>query len=218
MIPTMMRGLLLQGFALGWSVAWPPGPINAEAVRRSLSSGFWSAYMLCLGGCFGDSLWALAVALGAGAVTSLPGVKWLLVMASMVLLVVISVTFLRKAWLSLRAMRRGEQEAAPPSRLDGARGGFVLGLTLALSSPWNVAFWLAVMGRPDFQTLSLSASLLFAAAVIVGAATWGLLLCTAGRLGARFSSPSWGVVTHGLTGLLMLYFAGDSIWRMATAS
>jgi len=32
--------LLATGFLLGWSVAWPPGPINAESARRCLAGGF----------------------------------------------------------------------------------------------------------------------------------------------------------------------------------
>jgi len=40
--------VLVNGFVLGWSVAWPPGPVNAEMIRRGLmpkdrGGGFWSA-------------------------------------------------------------------------------------------------------------------------------------------------------------------------------
>jgi threonine/homoserine/homoserine lactone efflux protein len=39
---------ILNGLILGWSVAWPPGPINAEMIRRALKpgsqgGGFWAA-------------------------------------------------------------------------------------------------------------------------------------------------------------------------------
>jgi len=60
--------LLGKGLLLGWSVAWPPGPINSEMIRRGLSRGFWPAYAVGLGACSGDFLWALAVTLGAGVV------------------------------------------------------------------------------------------------------------------------------------------------------
>jgi threonine/homoserine/homoserine lactone efflux protein len=81
----------------------------------------------------------------------------------------------------------------------------LLGLTLALSSPWNIAFWLAVIGQQD--TLTPAASIAFAACVLAGALTWGLVLCIALRLGARFATPAWEVATQALTGLLMLGFA-----------
>ena len=63
---------IVNGLILGWSVAWPPGPINAEMIRRALIShkqggGFWAAWQIGLGACSGDFLWALGVAAGAGA-------------------------------------------------------------------------------------------------------------------------------------------------------
>ena len=61
---------VVNGLVLGWSVAWPPGPINAEMIRRALlpwgqGGGFWAAWQLGLGACTGDFLWALGVAAGA---------------------------------------------------------------------------------------------------------------------------------------------------------
>ena len=48
------------GLLLGWSVAWPPGPINAEMIRRGLAGRHGAALALGLGACSGDFLWALA--------------------------------------------------------------------------------------------------------------------------------------------------------------
>src|SRR6266705_2116255 len=64
--------ILFNGFVLGWSVAWPPGPVNAEMIRRGLlpreqGGGFWETWRVGLGACTGDFIWALAVAAGAGA-------------------------------------------------------------------------------------------------------------------------------------------------------
>ena len=63
---------LANGYILGWSVAWPPGPINAEMIRRGLlpkdrGGGFWSAWPIGLGACTGDFIWAFGVCVGAGA-------------------------------------------------------------------------------------------------------------------------------------------------------
>ena len=65
--PTTVAATLATGAVLGWSVAWPPGPINAEIIRRGLTRGFWSAFVVGLGASCADFFWALAVALGAGA-------------------------------------------------------------------------------------------------------------------------------------------------------
>ncbi|HWN71412.1 MAG TPA: LysE family transporter [Haliangium sp.] len=205
--------LIGKGLVLGWSIAWPPGPINSEMIRRGLTRGFWPAYSLGLGACSGDFLWALAVTLGAGALAGVPGVRTGLGVISLVLLLALAFVFFRNALHGWRALHAG----APPAvraGLESARGGYFLGIGLALSSPWNIAFWLAVVGQQAGTALGIGPSLLLAASVVAGAATWGLFLCTAVRLGARFATPRWEIATNGLTGLLMLWFAVQLVRRL----
>src|SRR6266571_3429518 len=87
--------ILINGFVLGWSVAWPPGPVNAEMIRRGLlpreqGGAFWETWRVGLGACTGDFLWAFAVAAGAGALLNEPGVRIALGATSLVLLLVLS--------------------------------------------------------------------------------------------------------------------------------
>jgi threonine/homoserine/homoserine lactone efflux protein len=78
--------LLAYGLLLGWSVAWPPGPINAEIARRSLAGGFWAGYGLILGATCGDVIWAVIVALGIGIALRGPAMQHLLGALSIALL------------------------------------------------------------------------------------------------------------------------------------
>lgn len=211
-----LAATVVTGAVLGWSVAWPPGPINAEMIRRGLGRGFWSAYSVGLGACSGDFLWALGVSLGAGAVIEVPGVRAGLGAVSLVLLLFLAWTFLAGALASWRRHRAGEPESAA-GRLDSARGGWLLGLSMALSSPWNIAFWLAVIGQQAGDSLDLLRSLVLAGAVVTAAALWGLVLCTAVHFGARFATPIWEIGTRVATGLLMLFFAGRLLLRLAGA-
>ena len=206
--------LLAKGLLLGWSIAWPPGPINSEMIRRGLSRGFWPAYAVGLGACSGDFLWALAVTLGAGALADVRAVQLALAAVSFALLLFLAATFFRNALHGWRAMRSGVVASPAPSKLEGSRGGYLLGIGMALSSPWNIAFWLAVVGQQAGTTLTITSSLILALAVVIGAATWGFFLCTAVRLGARFASPMWEIVTNAATALLMLYFAVQLAVRM----
>jgi threonine/homoserine/homoserine lactone efflux protein len=211
-----MLSLLRDGFLLGWSVAWPPGPINAEMIRRGLASGFWPAWSVGLGAVSGDFLWALAVGFGAARLTAIPGVTVVLGVASVVLLLALAGVFLRGAAASLRAWRAGEPLPAPTA-LRSARGGWLLGFTLALSSPWNLAFWLAVMGQQATGGVGATDALVTACAVIAGALSWTVLLCVSVRLGARFATPAWQVGTQASTGVLMVFFAVRTIERMLSA-
>ena len=203
---TSLAALFGQGLLLGWSIAWPPGPINAEIIRRSLARGLWAACSLGLGASTGDFAWAVAVALGAGALADLPGVRPALGGLSLVLLIFLSWTFLRGAWREWQHFRRNEPFDRPAS-LDSAKGGFLLGLTLALTSPWNIAFWLAVIGPQGGESLSFGRSLILAGAVVLAASAWTVVLAASVRLGARFATPLWEIGTRAATGALMLYFA-----------
>jgi threonine/homoserine/homoserine lactone efflux protein len=208
--------LIAKGLLLGWSIAWPPGPINSEMIRRGLSRGFWPAYAVGLGACSGDFLWALGVALGAGALANVRTVQLALAAVSFVLLLVLTVTFLRNALHGWRLFRSGEEVTRPPALLDSSRGGYLLGIGMALSSPWNIAFWLAVVGQQAGASQTIGSSLVLASAVVIGAATWGFFLCSAVRLGARFASPMWEIVTNAATAMLMLYFAVRLAMRVWT--
>jgi threonine/homoserine/homoserine lactone efflux protein len=189
----------LTGLALGWSVAWPPGPINAEATRRGLAHGFWAAYSVILGGCAGDATWALLATVAADHLRG-PRVQLTLGIASVLLLLALSALFFRGAW---RAWRNSSP-AAPPH----FGSSFVVGLTLALTSPWSIAFWIAVVGQTRSSARSLESMLLFAAAVVIGAAAWGVILSgIVGGLRRRLEGRRWEIVTQLLTGCVMIAFA-----------
>src|SRR5690349_4965033 len=89
--------LIGKGLLLGWTIAWPPGPINSEMIRRGLSRGFWPAYSVGLGACSGDFLWALGVTLGAGVLAGVRAVELALGIISFILLIVLATTFTRNA-------------------------------------------------------------------------------------------------------------------------
>jgi threonine/homoserine/homoserine lactone efflux protein len=211
-----MKALLLNGFVLGWSVAWPPGPVNAEMIRRGLlpreqGGGFWSTWRVGLGACSADFLWALAAATGAGALLNKPGVRVFLGVTSLTLLLFLAGFFSFTAWKTARRQNAERSNSfSPPTIAVNRRGGYLLGFIFALSSPWNIGFWVAVVGSQQTSTRAASFlnSLILACAVVFGAVTWTIVLCLAVRSGARiFVRPIWQVWTEVLTAAVMLYFA-----------
>jgi threonine/homoserine/homoserine lactone efflux protein len=226
MILAIESATLINGFVLGWSVAWPPGPVNAEMLRRSViprsqGGGFWAAWQLGLGACTGDFLWALAVMTGAGALLNTPRVRQALAGASFLLLLFLAAMFAVGAWRSARSLREntpaGDDASNNGRRMTGRRG-YLLGLTLALTSPWNLGFWLAVIGGQQSVTHnpSFGNSLAFAGSVVLGAVVWTLVFSFAVRQGGRiFARPAWQAATQAITSLLMLFFAGKLLLTLS---
>ena len=211
--------IIFNGLILGWSVAWPPGPINAEMIRRALlphraGGGFWTAWQLGLGACTGDFCWALAVATGAGALLKSPQLHLILGVVSFLLLLFLAFTFGRGAWRAWSAHHTAEA-AEPALAGRSLRRGYLLGLILALTSPWNIGFWFAVVGGQNVKNGAgtFLNSLTLAAAVVTGALLWTVVLCIALKLGARiFARPAWQIGTQVLSALVMLFFAVRLVW------
>lgn len=206
------------GFLLGWSVAWPPGPINAEVARRCAARGFWAGFTVLLGACFGDGVWAVAVSLGVGLLFSGPSMRLAMGAVSIALLLALAVLFLRGAWRAWRAGPSPAPETQAAPRFDSLPSAFVLGATMALTSPWNVAFWLAAMGRPELAGADFSHLLILAGGVIAGAATWGFIWASATSLthkGLEGAAKRWWTIfVDAATAALMLWFSAQSAARM----
>jgi threonine/homoserine/homoserine lactone efflux protein len=143
-----------------------------------------------------------------------PKTRFGLGIASALLLLVLAGLFLAAAWRAWRS--RESVDAIPtqagPSQNVATRRGYVLGLGMALTSPWNLAFSLAVMGRPQSLDAGVAGALAVAGAVILGAGAWVMVLCGfVARLHLRLADGSWGrkwrLVADSLTGILMLGFA-----------
>jgi threonine/homoserine/homoserine lactone efflux protein len=213
---------IVNGLVLGWSVAWPPGPINAEMIRRALlprvqGGGFWAAWQLGLGACTGDFIWALGVAAGAGAMLAQPRLHTALGVISFLLLLFLAFTFARGAWQTVQETRAHLlANAGLPKEQRSSSRGYLLGLILALTSPWNVGFWFAVVGGQGSAQgqMNFFQSLTLATAVVSGAIAWTVALCVALKLGARiFAQPAWQVATQAVSALVMLFFAARLAWQ-----
>ena len=154
------------------------------------------------------------MAAGAGVLLNKPNVRDVLGIISLALLLVLATIFSLGAWRA--AKNATNVETLTAAKDLRSRGGYFLGLIFALSSPWNIGFWLAVVGSQ--QTIAMAPwlihSVLLACAVVLGAVAWTIVPCVAVRSGARiFARLGWQIWTQALTAAVMVYFAARLVFQ-----
>ena len=131
--------LFLLGAALAFSINIELGVVNVMIVRTAIDRGAWPAFLIGLGSCIGDLIWACAGALGVSALLTWPPAAWILWLGG-------SGALFWFAAAALRDAARGGSidESSPLRRANGIRA-IGLGLGIALSSP-TLILWTATVG------------------------------------------------------------------------
>lgn len=131
------------GFALGLSLAAPPGPILALSAQRAVRQGFWPGVVVALGATCGDATYAALM--GAGVLPLVRNLEWLVAVLNASGAVLMAVL----AGFALRAARApglpAPPRAGPATEASAATrlaGGWVTGYGMALTSPFNFGWWL----------------------------------------------------------------------------
>jgi L-lysine exporter family protein LysE/ArgO len=131
--------IFLLGAALAFSINIELGVVNVMIVRTAIERGAWPAFLIGLGSCIGDLIWACAGALGVSALLTWPPAAWLLWLGGSAILCWFAAAALHDA------LRGGSiDESSPLRRANGLRA-VGLGLGIALGSP-TLILWTATVG------------------------------------------------------------------------
>lgn len=188
----MEVGILGIGVLMGIAFAAPPGAVTAETFRRGVRGGFAIAFGVQLGSLIGDATYALLALGGLAALAQNPAFQIALgAFGAMFLMYLAWSSFQSARVVDLpvvanhpagtkilsvanRAMERG-QEPTRTHRQDA----FLSGLTLSLTNPWAIAFWLSLGGGLASLGLTGASALqiaLFFSSFMVGSALWAIIL------------------------------------------
>jgi L-lysine exporter family protein LysE/ArgO len=132
--------MFVTGFALSLSACLDLGVVNVATIKRGLDAGTRSAFLLQLGSCCGDMVYALLSMFGLALVLADARVHTAFWLGGTAVLLYLAATMIRDARRG-RALpvRAGEAAAGAPHR------DFIRGLLLALSSP-SLIVWFASAG------------------------------------------------------------------------
>lgn len=131
---------LLAGIALGISIAAPPGPVTALSAQQVVSRSWLSGWLVTLGATAADGIFFVLTYYGVARVVS-PGERGALFVAGGILMLYLASSTFRKG-------RRNVQAAPTPGRWGTSRASspFLLGITIGLTNPYQLGWWIAIGG------------------------------------------------------------------------
>jgi len=192
--------ILLSGVALGVSIAAPPGPVTALSAQRVVSQSWLSGWLITLGATSADAVFFVLTYYGVARLVTLEERGFLFVLGG-VLMLYLALSTVRKA---------GQQGSRPaPTRADTRsssrvyRSPFVLGLSVGLTNPYQLGWWIAIGAG---MVADYGGSI--AAGFFLGILTWTLIFTALVNAGvARYERLS-PVIAYASAALM----AGFGFW------
>lgn len=193
--------LLLKKIILGISLAAPIGLVSVEMIERGLSHGFWSAFVVRIGGALGNTLCLVMATLGLSFLLQSPVVKNLCSLIGAVVLIYLGLKSVIKAKHINVHLQSG---AAKKSYMNG----IMTGLFLSIANPMGIIFWISIFAASyDLNAHSNQWSgFIENTAIILGVLLWGAMLSGALELGRRFFNHRMIQVINLVAGATLVCF------------
>ena len=195
----------MKGFAIGFAIAAPVGPIGVLCIRRSLAEGKWIGLVTGLGAATADAAYGAIAAFGLTAISGF-------LVAQRAWLGLLGGVFL--CYLGIRTFMSKPADEAARAQSGGMSTAYFSTLFLTLTNPMTILSFAAV-----FASLGLAASPdcasagLMVAGVFAGSALWWLLLSNGVALFRSRMTPRWMQAVNRISGCIILGFALFSLFH-----
>ena len=169
--------VLLSGVALGFSIAAPPGPVTALSAQLVVSRSWLSGWLVMLGATVADGVFFVLTYYGVARLVTPEERGALFVLGGLLMLYL--------AFLTVRTAGRRDAGTLPPrskrwSTSAVGRSPFLLGLSVGLTNPYQLGWWVAV-GAGMVSDFGASV----AAGFFVGILSWTLIVTALVHEGVR---------------------------------
>ncbi len=188
--------IFLTGAVLGVSIAAPPGPVNAAATYQ-VTKSWMAGWLTLLGATTADAIFFVLTYFGLTSLVASGEARDLLFVVGGVFMLYIAYSTLRRAKV---------KQASGPVR--GGRFPYLLGLTIGLTNPFQLAWWIAV-GIGMISTFGLS----IVAGFFVGILAWTLFFSTILRAGLARYQRIYPVLVY-VSGAILILFG---LWFLYSA-
>jgi threonine/homoserine/homoserine lactone efflux protein len=186
--------VFVSGIVLGFSIAAPPGPVNAAAAYQVTRSWF-AGWSTLLGATTADGIFFLLTYFGFTALIASGELRELLFVVGGLFMLYLAFTTLGRA----KTEPRQEKKTGKP---------YVLGLTIGLSNPFQLAWWIAV-GVGMISTFGLSIVFGFFTGIIA----WTLLFSSLLRRGVSRYREVYPYLVYASASILGAF----GVWFLFTA-
>jgi threonine/homoserine/homoserine lactone efflux protein len=138
--------MLVSAFIMGCIAAVPAGPVQIEVVRRSVNGHLRSSFLVIFGAFLVDLLYGIIACFGIAPIIEEKRIMVIFWLIGGGILIILGILILR------HSLRTGEFDNAP-SYLRRKRWGFASGISLSITNPALILWWLA--GLRIFQDTGL---------------------------------------------------------------
>jgi len=200
---------LVAGILLAWSLAAPPGPINALMAHAAARRGFAAGWVYGLGAMAGDMTMLAFTLLGVGRVVDrFPILRVAFAFVGALLML----------WFAVGAWRTARREAAArmgsddDDRREPRWKAFAKGFAIVTTSPYNWGFWLTA-GNGALALFGTTLVLGFFVGIFAWTILWTGLAHAGGARLKRFSE----FVSYAAA-IALAVFAAGLFWYAATGA
>ena len=200
--------MIIEKILLGISLSAPIGPVSLEMIKRGLSGGFLSAFIIRLGGSIGNMLCLVAAYFGLGLMNQSPLIMNCCGLLGSVVLIYMGA----KAFLDKRNHKLKSVANTPPKTI---LNGLLTGFVLSIANPIGIMFWLSIFAasmNAEHVTASSWFGLLENSTIILGVLLWGIFLSSFLELGKRYFTDKMIHLITLCAGLLLIGFGGKYGW------
>lgn len=193
----MDAGQLAKGFAIGFSIAAPVGPIGILCIRRSLADGLAKGFAAGLGAASADAVYGSVAGFGLTTVSAF-------LVRHQIVLATVGGAFLCYLGIRTALTAQASEVAASDSRMPAI---YATTLFLTLANPATILFFAAIFSAfgPGIASGYASAAWLVLGVFLGSALWWFILSSSVSLFRARFTA-SWLRVVNRLSGAILLAF------------
>lgn len=210
-----ISAIAIKGFLLSLSLCLDIGIVNTALINTSVHGGARPAFLLGLGSCLGDLVYAAICVLGLALVFDILAVRWAVWIGGGIVLTWLCLQMSRttiREWRTRHAIRQHSDDGVvDPER--SLQHQFLRGIAMALASPSSIVWFAAVGGSVIARSTDGHAmsNIVFLVGFFAGGLAWSLALVILASAGGRLAGDRLKLYCSAVSALLFAYFAFDVV-------